>query len=467
VHNNEFCFIIGNTETTITLPIGDYTDVDVIEETNRLLNGRIVMAFLSSPSDRRKQFIFRSIEPFQIKPFKTTLRSLLGFDEGNATVIYSQNDPEHFIQHEINDTATSATTGINISVTRSDIVLYQHFVANATGFIDSIRLQIRLNDIDIINVNEFILNSRVMRGTTLVAKGFTTALRLRTSVIISNWVSYESLQQGTAYYFVLNNTNVTYANYDIAVDVVSKETQQLYFTQGVKMSTKPANTLFVPGNKINRYVSTDSNIDIQSRYFGITSNDLDVTMSIAFNLTISEHMYSVVPPGIYNLLGDRYIVLRCPEIENHTMSSIRSFNTVNPDTDQTEIRQYETGIAKFKMNVVGFREERFDFNTLPPQEFHPIGKLTSLTFVFENQDGRLYDFKGVNHTLSLSVNFYKLQIKSFFNNINAIQQETREEFTEEQGGDDASPQRTSVQEHYDPQDQYDENWQPRLPNDGV
>jgi len=464
-HNNEFCFIIENMETTITLPIGDYADVDIIDETNRLLNGRIVMAFLSSPSDRRKQFIFRSIEPFQIKPFKTTLRSLLGFDEGNATVIDSQDDPEHFIRHELDNTTNSTTGGVNVPVTRSDIVLYQHFVANATGFVDSLRLQIRLNDIDIINVNEFILNARVMRGTTLVAKGSTTALRLQTSVVLSNWKSYESLQQGTAYYFVLNNSDVMYANYDITVDVVSSETQQLYFMQGVQMGS--VEKLFVSENKINRYVLPDGNIDIEGSYFGITSNDLDITMSLAFNLTISEHMYSVVPPGIYNLLGDRYIVLRCPEIENHTMSSIRSFNTMNPDTDQTEIRQYETGIAKFKMSVVGFREERFDFNTLPPQEFHPIGKLTSLTFVFENQDGRLYDFKGVNHTLSLSVNFYKLQIKSFFNNINAIQQETREEFTEEQGGDDASPQRTSVQEHYDPQDQYDENWQPRFPNDGV
>jgi len=226
------------------------------------------------------------------------------------------------------------------------------------------------------------------------------------------------------------------------------------------------NTLFVSENKINRYMLPDSTT-IEESYFGITANNLNVTMSLAFNLTISEHMYSVVPPGIYNLLGDRYIVLRCPEIENHTMSSIRSFNTTDPETDKTEIRQYETGIAKFKMSVVGFREERFDFNTLPPQEFHPIGKLTSLTLSFENQDGRLYDFKGVNHTLSLSVNFYKLKINSFLNNIHAIQQNTREESSEEQGGYDASPQRTFGQEYYDPQDQYDKNWQPSFPNDGV
>jgi len=462
-YNNEFCYIIGSKETIITLPVGDYTDVDIIDEMNQLFNGRILMAFLSSPSDRRKQFIFQSIEPFYIKPFKTTIRSLLGFDQGNSTMIVSQNDPEHFIRHELDN--TNPSSGIDVPVTDPDIVMYQHFVANATGFVDSLRLQIRLDDIDIINVNQFILNARVMSGTTLVAKGTTTALQLQTSVVISNWESYESLQEGSMYYIIINNSDVTYVNYYITVDVVSSETQQLYFARGVQMEVD-TNTLFVSENKINRYMLPDSTT-IEESYFGITANNLNVTMSLAFNLTISEHMYSVVPPGIYNLLGDRYIVLRCPEIENHTMSSIRSFNTTDPETDKTDVRQYETGIAKFKMSVVGFREERFDFNTLPPQEFHPIGKLTSLTFSFENQDGRLYDFKGVNHTLSLSVNFYKLKINSFLNNIHAIQQNTREESSEEQGGYDASPQRTFGQEYYDPQDQYDKNWQPSFPNDGV
>jgi hypothetical protein len=293
-------------------------------------------------------------------------------------------------------------------------------------------------------------------GTTLVAEGTTTALKLQTSVVIDNWVSNATLQQGVVYYFILNTSDVAYANYDITVDVVSSEIQQLYFVKGVQMENDP-DAVFVPENKINHYALADSTT-VEERYFGITANDLDVTMSLSFNLTISEHMHSIVPQGIYNLLGDRYIVLRCPEIENHIMSSIKSFNTVNSDTNQPEVRQYETGIAKFKMSVVGFREERFDFNILPPQEFHPIGKLTSLTFSFENQDGRLYDFKGVNHTLSLSVNFYKLKINSFLNIINAPRQETREESDEEQGGYDPSSQRTYVQELYDTQDQYDQGW---------
>ena len=464
-YNNEFCYIIGTTETSLQLPVGDYTDVEIIDEMNQRLNGRIVMAFLSSPSERRKQFVFRSTDPFTIKPFKTTLRNLLGFDQGISTSIDSLNDPEYFIRHELDN--INPSSGFDVPVTQQELVFYQQFVANATGFVDSLRLQIKLNDVDLISVNDFTLNARVMLGTTVVAEGSTTALELQTSVVIEDWVSNAALQQGLVYYFILNTSDVTYANYDITVDVVSSEIQQLYVVKGVQVGNGP-DTLFVPENKINHYALADGTT-VEERYFGITANDLDVTMSLAFNLTISEHMHSIVPPGIYNLLGDRYIVLRCPEIENHIMSSIKSFNTINPDTNQPEVRQYETGIAKFKMSVVGFREERFDFNILPPQEFHPIGKLTSLTFSFENQDGRLYDFKGVNHTLSLSVNFYKLKNNSFLNTIisNAPRQETREESDEEQGGYGASPQRTYVQELYDTQDQYDQSWQSPFSYDGA
>lgn len=460
-HNNKFCYVVDDTEVEFDLPVGDYTDVEIIDAINERLQGRIVMAFLSSPSDRRKQFIFRSTEPFKIKPFKTTLRDLLGFDQGDATVLVSQNDPENFIQHDIVDLTSS--NGVNVPITDSSVVLYQHFVANATGFVDALRLQMKLIDLDITTVNQFSLHIRVMRGTTLVAQGVTTALALQTSVVIDQWENFDTIQDGVSYYFVVNLSDAEYVNYELTVDVVSNERQQLYYATGVSMDFDPE-VFFSPENKINRYPFSGTNIE--EVYFGITTNDLDVSMSLAFKLTVSEHMYSVVPPGIYNLLGDRYIVLRCPEIENHIMSSIKSFNTVNPDTDQTEVRQYDTGIAKFKMSVIGFREERFDFNILPPQEFHPIGKLTSLTFFFENQDGRLYDFKGVNHTLSLSVNYYKLKIYSFYyNNYNKShelqQQETyREEPTEEQRGHGASPRGARVPQLHDTENQYDESWQP-------
>jgi len=44
---------------------------------------------------------------------------------------------------------------------------------------------------------------------------------------------------------------------------------------------------------------------------------------------------------------------------------------------------------------------------VPLREFHPIGKLAKLTFRFETNDGKLYDFKGVNHNLTFAIYYYE------------------------------------------------------------
>jgi hypothetical protein len=222
---------------------------------------------------------------------------------------------------------------------------------------------------------------------------------------VTDWTHFEDLRTAESYYLVLNVTNASaVVDYTARVDVVSgiPGDVQLYTQSGASMSAFEESRL----TRVNEYTH-DGGDSIEQRYLGITSDDVGISMGLVMELTISKKRWSVTPPGIYNLLGDRYIILRCKEIENHVMSTIKSFNTFNAETDSMEEQQYETGIAKFKMSVVGFREERFDFNILPPQEFHPIGKLTSLTFSFENQDGNPYDFKGVNHTITLAINHYK------------------------------------------------------------
>ena len=102
----------------------------------------------------------------------------------------------------------------------------------------------------------------------------------------------------------------------------------------------------------------------------------------------------IVPKGMYNLVGTPYTVLRVPEIEAHLYRS----------------RAYESfgfGVARFKLGVVGFGSERFDYTAVPPRVITPpIGKLTCLTFRFERPDGTLYDFKGVNHSMLIVIRYY-------------------------------------------------------------
>lgn len=402
-HNNVLCYSVNETEFTVTLAIGDYTDVELVEAINAQLVG-ITIDFLSSPSDRRKQFVFISETAFCIKPFKTTMRELIGIDQGFETRLDSVDDPANYQVTVVNDTIGN-DAGVRATVASADVVFYQRFSISESGKMGTLEFNMYKNDSDLLNTNDFDLRARVIRlsneATMAEAQVHSSAFDDR--VVLSNWTHNGHLTTGQ-YVVVISTVNATHVHYSVPVDIVSNDTQQLYVRQGVSADFDLDAFLGNQENTVNKYGSPQT---VEDLYFGITTDTVGVNMGLNCRLTTLREVHSLVPRGIYNLLGDRYIILRCKEIENHIMSSIKSFNAVNSETNSLEERQYDTGIAKFKMSVVGFREERFDFNTLPPQEFHPIGKLTSLSLSFENQDGREYDFKGVNHTITLAINYYK------------------------------------------------------------
>lgn len=106
-----------------------------------------------------------------------------------------------------------------------------------------------------------------------------------------------------------------------------------------------------------------------------------------------KQTYKIKPPGIVNVTGERFIILRCKEIEDHLYGSF-SYSSFIP------------GIAMFKMGAVtDISNLRFDYVSLVRKPFHPIGKLTKLTFRFETVDGNLYDFKGVNNQMLMMIKF--------------------------------------------------------------
>lgn len=104
--------------------------------------------------------------------------------------------------------------------------------------------------------------------------------------------------------------------------------------------------------------------------------------------------WRIYAPGVVNLLGVRYVTLRCPEIEDHLHGS-RSYGS------------YSTGVGVFKLpspNEVA--QLRFDFVSLIRKPFHPIGKFSKMTFRFEFKPGYAYDFKGINHQILITVKYY-------------------------------------------------------------
>lgn len=106
------------------------------------------------------------------------------------------------------------------------------------------------------------------------------------------------------------------------------------------------------------------------------------------------NMQEIVTPGLLNLGGVRYLVLRCPELEAHAFSG-KSF------TENT------TGLGIFKLVAAanGISSLRFDYTNFVVKPFHPIGKLSRLTVRFEQSNREMYDFKGINHHILLSIKY--------------------------------------------------------------
>jgi hypothetical protein len=108
----------------------------------------------------------------------------------------------------------------------------------------------------------------------------------------------------------------------------------------------------------------------------------------------AEGFRKLAPPGVINLTGVRYMVLRCPEIESRIFSSF-AYGKFCP------------GIGMFKLSTNQETvQQRLDFVNFVKKPFHPIGRLQKLTFRFELPDGALYDFRGVDMFMLLQIKYY-------------------------------------------------------------
>lgn len=140
-----------------------------------------------------------------------------------------------------------------------------------------------------------------------------------------------------------------------------------------------------------------------------TFDNSGVFFNVSLRIVVADEYHVLTAPGIYSLIGPKYIVLRCEEIEEHSFRSLA-------------FSKYHLGLGMFKLGVVGYSENRMDFNKVPLREFHPIGKLRRLTLRFELPSGELYDFKGVNHNVTFAIHYMepvqKLQFQTSILNPN-------------------------------------------------
>jgi hypothetical protein len=120
----------------------------------------------------------------------------------------------------------------------------------------------------------------------------------------------------------------------------------------------------------------------------------------------SKTPYNIISPGMVCFTGEKYILMRSKEIEEHSFGSLAYTNN-------------NLGIAKFRTNSLGFNDEKLYITKIPIREFHPIGKLSQLSLRFETADKKLYDFKGINHNITLAIYYYEPSFKQI-DNFNSI-----------------------------------------------
>jgi hypothetical protein len=147
--------------------------------------------------------------------------------------------------------------------------------------------------------------------------------------------------------------------------------------------------LYPTQNNEDKYISkqyTNSNSVLAKMFYSRFNTD--------YNIETPINKYIITSPGIVYFIGNKYIILRCPEIEEHLYRSLSYSN-------------YTLGLAKFRVDSVGINSEKLFITKIPVREFHPIGKLSRITLRFETNKGLLYDFKGINHNIIFAIFYYE------------------------------------------------------------
>lgn len=221
---------------------------------------------------------------------------------------------------------------------------------------------------------------------------------------------FQSISQARTYIIKVSNyyKQIQLGNYDITSLKVQLNTVWNPFTIEFETTVTPdskqgiyqiqsASGLVVVNASLGRLVrqigyDTFPRSDESERYAQTSIGVNKMNFMGVYNDDISG--YRIIAPGIVNLLGDRYLIVRCKEIEDHLLGSYA-------------YTRFSPGIGLFKLaaSYNDITHLRFDFVNLVRKPFHPIGKLSKLTIRFETQDGNMYDFKGINHQLLLLVKF--------------------------------------------------------------
>lgn len=402
-HNNtlRLCIFSKNDDVKHTwyelvLPIRDYNDVTLISTLNNLFSSNgieITVKNQSLPADELSTFVFESRSEFHFDMNNSTLFRTLGFD-----LHASLNDSEKYIT--LDTFLNEFDSDDMVQSYLSSLIKNDQMIQNVSYYKQRWYGSVGGNQIidESFSSNSSEINESVPTTNSIHQSFVSNFSGNLYSLIID---IYEETQLKQFMFQIRNSSNSVLAYGIYLVDEnVYNFTSLVYLTQGELYSL----VLYQGKNIDGLAVSIDINVNTKDEQkatlnvpisFNISSEPgTPLPYSLCFQVNVKNLLQQIVAPGIYNLIGDRYILLKCKEIEDHLFRS-RAYE------------KFTMGLAKFKLAVMGYDESRFDFASTPPREFHPIGKLTNLTFNFQRPDGSLYNFRGINHTLTIVIRYYE------------------------------------------------------------
>lgn len=471
-HNNMLVYKYDNTINNINIPIGDYNSNNLIIAINNSFNNaghNIFIDNLSLPADERMTFVFKSDKFFILDMQKSTVASVLGFDLlAHQNVFDDQNNIRYNVLnniqqlHDIYDSNIDIPS-IPIKPDKSDysvITLYESdleaYLKNMNQYNQEIDILRRYqHKIFCSTTNEPESGSTETTGIQYYHENndFIGPLNVNRSFNLSTDGNYNSIGQTVTItenskihsiqiHFNDNNTvdyNIDFYRIDddgnmrleplitVHGDTVKAPGENLKTHKINDTRSDLIHTRFLIGLHVHdgdtdvaiNFINTPSSDETMFVFNTTLDGELEIvnqvdilndgsqnvgpgvtgTVHMCMNVSTKTLLHKIEAPGMYSLIGDRYTILRCPEIEQHLFAS-HSFE------------KYSMGLAKFKLAVLGYDESRFDFATLPPRKFHPIGKLTHMTFRFERPDQSLYNFRGVNHTITIAIRYLVPKQKS-------------------------------------------------------
>jgi hypothetical protein len=165
----------------------------------------------------------------------------------------------------------------------------------------------------------------------------------------------------------------------------------------LRINTSPWNNLLSAQRCL---LAIDTTCGMSSVFGYSHHNDATGSFRAAGRTFITNQVRGALPtllfdgPGLVNMTGERYVILRCPEVEAGMYSAGSSSGRSG------------TGVGLFRLSQPGILgEQRQDYITVVKRPFHPLGKIDKLTLRFERGTGagQLYDFKGVNHLLVIAI----------------------------------------------------------------